>query len=135
MYSKAIVDAYKCILVVDDAPDIIFRIRHVMEQKGYVVFGAENGEDALLVLNNMSVDHLPCLILCDINMPVINGWDFIEAAGKINKVLNIPIIIHSSEDGLPDWREQLRKPAAMAELVQAVERHCGQAVCEPEGTL
>src|SRR6185437_6059247 len=59
------------VLVVDDDPDIRETLRFVLEDAGYPVYSAENGEEALAVL--ASVNPLPGLILLDLMMPVMSG--------------------------------------------------------------
>lgn len=116
---------YHCILVIEDSPDIAQLLKTMLDAKGYVVFIAENGKEALTKLDILNDRHRPCLILCDLNMPVMDGWEFIEAVGKVTKVVTIPVVIHSSAENTPDGYDVLKKPAALAELLLTVEKHCG----------
>jgi len=72
----------KQILVVDD--DEIFRLTASITLKnafsGVAVLYAKHGEEALLILN----DNNPDVILLDLNMPVMDGWEFLRAAIPIN---------------------------------------------------
>jgi CheY-like chemotaxis protein len=63
-------DSTGYVLVVDDDRDILSLIRMVLEEEGYHVITAENGEQAL----GRAAERLPALILLDLTMPVLNGW-------------------------------------------------------------
>jgi len=64
----------KEILIVDDEPSIVVPIQFLMEQQGYNVLVAENGEDALDVIYK----YKPDLILLDIMLPRIDGYEVCE---------------------------------------------------------
>jgi DNA-binding response OmpR family regulator len=64
----------KEILIVDDEPSIVIPIQFLMEQQGYSVLVAENGEDALDVIYK----YKPDLILLDIMLPRIDGYEVCE---------------------------------------------------------
>ncbi|GAA4381268.1 response regulator [Hymenobacter koreensis] len=72
-----------CILLVDDDPTTNYLNRLLLEglQVAYQVLIAENGQDALRYLRQYGNDasKCPALILLDINMPVLNGFEFLEA--------------------------------------------------------
>ena len=63
------------ILVVDDDPDLREFLRLVLTSMGFEVTGAANGQEALDVMEG----HDPDLILLDMKMPVMNGWEFCRA--------------------------------------------------------
>src|SRR5205814_8831977 len=80
------------ILVVDDDPDIRDSLREVLEDEGYDVSCVGNGREAL--------DHLkaasprPCVILLDLMMPVMDGWQFRREQKKLEPELaNIPLVV------------------------------------------
>lgn len=104
---------YKCIMVVEDDSNVAVLLKHVLEKKGYLVFVAENGKEALAKLDALNDLHRPCLILCDLHMPVMDGWVFVEAVGKRNKGVPIPLVIHSAEAKTPEGYPSLRKPATI----------------------
>ncbi|UPL50666.1 response regulator [Hymenobacter sublimis] len=75
-------DKISCILLVDDDKTTNFLNRLLLENLGVTdqVLVAENGREALrLIEQNGPNDTCPALILLDINMPVMNGFDFLEA--------------------------------------------------------
>jgi DNA-binding response OmpR family regulator len=78
------------ILVTDDDADIRSAIKIYLEQEGYHVFQAENGQVALDVLSKEEIH----LVLLDVMMPVLDG---ITTAVKIREISNIPIIFLSAK--------------------------------------
>lgn len=75
-------------LVVDDDDINIFIIKKVIEKTGYEVdmISKSNGQLAVDYLTSITnnVEIFPHVILVDINMPVLNGWEFLEAYEKLN---------------------------------------------------
>lgn len=83
------------ILLVEDEEGIRKLIQLYLEKCGYIVFPAENGEDALQIVD----DENPDLILLDIEMPKMNGFDICK---KIRQKVNVPIIFISSRREVTD---------------------------------
>lgn len=79
------------ILVVDDEPDIRETLRNLLEEEGYAVRCAENGQEALDALYDGS--PLPSLILLDMMMPVMSGDDFLYAFRNIAAFRLIPVVV------------------------------------------
>ena len=110
----------KCILVVDDDPDVLLFLEDRLNALGYDVLTAGNGKEALETLHSQSVDG----VLLDLNMPVMGGMIMLEKLG--NPFENPPIIVmsgnaHRSEllaamsKGALDW---LFKPIDQDELAR-----------------
>jgi len=78
----------KEILIVDDEPSIVVPIQFLMEQQGYRVLVAENGEDAL----DMIYKYKPDLILLDIMLPRIDGYEVCEIVRLNPEYRDIKII-------------------------------------------
>jgi DNA-binding response OmpR family regulator len=78
----------KEILIVDDEPSIVVPIQFLMEQQGYNVLVAENGEDALDIIYK----YKPDLILLDIMLPRIDGYEVCEIVRLDPKYRDIKII-------------------------------------------
>lgn len=90
------------LLVDDDQVDSMTVTRalkeiHVMNQ----VVHRENGEDALNYLKDETNDK-PCIILLDLNMPVMNGIEFLEAVKKDKRVRRIPVVMLTTSDDQQD---------------------------------
>ena len=92
----------KTLTIVDDDDIFVFLTTKIIEQTNLVdlikVFG--NGLDAINFLkeNKNNVDALPDIILLDLNMPIMNGWQFLEEYNKLNPTIGkkITIYIYSS---------------------------------------
>ena len=78
------------VLIVEDEKLIREIFSDYLEKKGYDVTTAENGQKALDFLSD---DNKPDLILLDLNMPVLNGKEFLETMLENKKFKNIPVIM------------------------------------------
>ena len=78
----------KEILIVDDEPSIVVPIQFLMEQQGYNVLVAENGEDALDIIYK----YTPDLILLDIMLPRIDGYEVCDIVRLDPRYRDIKII-------------------------------------------
>jgi CheY-like chemotaxis protein len=114
----------KTILVVDDDSDILSLIVMLLEGEGYTVETAHNGREALQRVEQ----HLPDLILLDMNMPVMNGWEFarqFHARGSGQ----VPIVVlTAAEDARQraaeiDATGWVGKPFDLEELFDAVQKY------------
>ncbi len=86
----------KTVLLVDDDYDIRAVLCEVLEQEGFRVGVATNGREALTYLENNPV---PSLILLDLMMPVMNGFEFRELQVANPKWAKIPVIVMSADGG------------------------------------
>ena len=87
--------AYR-ILIVDDSPAMRFFVRRVVELSGFdasLCLEAENGEEALAVLRQEWVDA----ILTDINMPVMDGEEFLARLASDDLLRGVPVIVISTD--------------------------------------
>lgn len=117
----------KKILVVDDSALIHQMYRLVMNRYNCTIADAMNGQEALDLL---AVQKDIELILLDINMPVMNGLQFMEKASAIGIVSTIPVIIISTEGKEEDTirglklgaKGYLKKPFHPAELHLMIEK-------------
>ena len=78
------------IMVVDDEPDILFTVGQMLEMGGYEVIKAANGQEAIQKLENMPSN--PDLIILDIMMPEVSGWDVAAKIKEKTEWQSIPII-------------------------------------------
>jgi CheY-like chemotaxis protein len=115
----------KKIMVVDDAEKIRFVVRKMLEGKGYEVIEAESGSQSLEILEN----EKPDLILMDVMMPVMNGWDTVEKirSDEANKDIKICMLTVKSTgsdrdksliEAGADWH--ISKPVTIEDLLEAV---------------
>lgn len=77
------------VLVVDDEPNIVLSLEFLMEQAGFEVITAEDGEQALEQVNNTSPD----LLLLDISLPGMSGFDVLERLRGQETTAQLPIIM------------------------------------------
>jgi CheY-like chemotaxis protein len=90
------------ILVVDDNQDILLNIRIALEQNNFEVLTSSNGLDALNILNTL--DQSPDVILSDIMMPGMSGYDLFVKVSSIPKWSRIPFIFLSAKSSPEDIR-------------------------------
>ena len=93
-------DPIDLVCIIDDDPIYAFAVQKLFKMNNFsnncVIF--KNGQEALEGLSNLfnEQDTLPDLILLDINMPIMDGWQFLEAYKSTNLYNKIPIFITSS---------------------------------------
>jgi CheY-like chemotaxis protein len=110
------------ILVVEDEPDLVWLLRFNLESEGYRTFVARNGEAALELLRR---EH-PDLMLLDLMMPVMDGWQFREAQLHDPEISNIPVVVLSAvkDEKVPAERH-FSKPCDLDELLDTVWEFTG----------
>ena len=112
-------------MLVEDDKSIQLTIRHTLELEGYEVFIADHGRDGLTLLRQMKP---PCLVLLDIQMPEMDGYEFLQAKNADPAIAAVPVVVLSAtadERRLLGASEFIRKPFELEKLVEAVERYCG----------
>lgn len=82
------------VLVVDDEDEIRQLVADILEDEGYQVIGARNGLEALTYLQNAA--DLPCLILLDLMMPVMDGQRFRSEQQHDVRLRDIPVVVFSA---------------------------------------
>lgn len=121
----------KAILIVEDNPDIRDTFRTLFELEGFDVHLAANGEDALHRLDD---DHVePCLILLDLSMPVMDGWQFLDVLRSRGDARDLPVTVLSANVDADVSRELrtrygcrvLRKPAPIDALLGIARSYRG----------
>ncbi len=85
-------------MVADDQPNIRRLYQHTLEKNGYRVFTAEDGEDALSVLETEHVD----LVILDVMMPKMDGFSCLKMIREAGLVM--PVLIITAKDGVEDKR-------------------------------
>ncbi|MBI3554663.1 MAG: response regulator [Deltaproteobacteria bacterium] len=86
------------ILIVEDDHDTRVALRHMLEEAGYFVASAGHGAAALMMLDSITK---PTLIVADVNMPIMNGNQLIEALKTHPDWKSIPVIQISAADSEP----------------------------------
>jgi two-component system chemotaxis response regulator CheY len=101
------------ILAVDDTASVRALLVHCLRQAGHDVIEAENGADALTLLD----EHRPALVISDLNMPVMDGIEFTRACRSHEAGRATPIILLTTETGAA-LRAEARAAGATAWLVK-----------------
>jgi CheY-like chemotaxis protein len=116
------------ILIVDDDRDIREMLTETLADEGYDVASAADGQDALTQLR--ADPDAPCLILLDLMMPHMNGWEFCTAQQQDPRLAPIPVVVLSA---WPDLKRAastipvvgyVPKPIDFDRLLHLVKRHC-----------
>jgi CheY-like chemotaxis protein len=113
------------VLVVDDDEDVRDAMRELLQRKGYAVRVANDGHQALELL---AITETPCVVLLDLVMPVMDGWQFLASVQSNPLLAQIPVVIvsaHAATHAPAGSVGLLRKPFGTAELFAAVASHCG----------
>jgi two-component system, cell cycle response regulator DivK len=76
------------VLVVEDSTDIRLFIKMLLERKGYRVLEATNGRQAI----ERALEELPHLILMDLSMPVMDGWEATRQLRQLEQTRHVPIV-------------------------------------------
>ena len=119
----------KRILVVEDDPDLREALAEILRDEGYSVDGASHGAEALAFLRH-GAGGSTCLILLDLTMPVMNGWQFRDVQRRDPDLSRIPVVVLSAAERLADQLEPLgvqafiRKPIELSRLLDAIRQYC-----------
>ena len=126
----------RIVLCVDDDPDDRELIRNAIFKvdPSYSVAYATNGKEALMYLIQAAETELPCLVIMDINMPVMDGKQALIEIRKIKELKQVPIVVFSTSSHPADLYfchqhgvELVTKPASFNQITSEAERllqHC-----------
>lgn len=122
---------HKKLLLIDDDPNLILLVKDYLEFRGYEVITAENGQEALEVLQK----DTPDMIICDVMMPQMDGYSLVEQVRKDPRTGWIPVLFLSAKGQSQDRVKGLNtgadvymvKPFEPEELVAQVESSLKQA--------
>ena len=110
------------VLVVEDSADLRMLYVAILEAAGYVVLEAAHGQEALELIQS---GHRPSLIILDLNMPVMDGREFLAVRASSTDMSAIPVIVCSAvQDSLPGDVKYLRKPIDMDYLLEEIRTVC-----------
>jgi len=111
------------VLIVEDEEDLRELMRDALQLRGYTVVTAEEGTDALRKIDDIGA---PCLILLDLLMPGMNGWDFFAKVRERPELALVPVIVHSSASSRAPAgvTRVVQKPLAFDRLVSIVQEYC-----------
>ncbi|HEY9781571.1 MAG TPA: response regulator transcription factor [Leptolyngbyaceae cyanobacterium] len=129
---------HKRLLLIDDDPNLILLVKDYLEFRGYEVITAENGREALEVLEQ----EIPDMIICDVMMPEMDGYAFVNQVRQEERTSWIPILFLSAKGQSQDKIKGLNigadvymvKPFEPEELVAQVEASLKQAFRQRQQT-
>src|SRR3569832_1795092 len=128
----------KIVLVVDDNQDAINILSAILKKAGYLVGVAKDGQEALQKLNS----DIPSLILLDVMMPKMDGYEVCKAIKTNPAVSQIPILMISAKtDGVSQKRglelgaaDYLKKPIQPNEILRKVKLYLGDDTNPPSSS-
>ena len=118
------------VLIVEDHDDTREMVATLLSEHGFTVVTAENGRRGLERLMRAR----PCLVLLDLMMPVMTGWEFRRAQLSLpdSDLASVPVLLLTAVDQ-PDRvalqlgaTDVIRKPLDFDQLIESVRRHCGE---------
>jgi two-component system, chemotaxis family, chemotaxis protein CheY len=111
------------VLVVEDNDDIREAIGELLESEGYEIALAEDGERALELLAQLP---RPCLLLVDLVMPRMDGWQLLQSLSRDDRLATIPVVVMSAASNATTVpiHSTLKKPLDLEILMQIVHDHC-----------
>jgi CheY-like chemotaxis protein len=109
------------VLVVIDDQNVRDTVAAALETEGYHVECAGNGAEALALM----LRYRPEAIVLDLAMPVMTGWELLEAVNQRGDLREIPVVVVSAMHA-PDGVVHLEKPVSLEDLVATLERLCQQ---------
>ncbi len=118
----------KKILLVEDDQDIRETLVELLQDEGYDVLFAENGQMGLEKL--ASVNELPNLILLDLMMPIKDGFQFCLEKEANSKISHIPVVVMSADGHIRENQQRvnasayLKKPLDIYQVIDVVQRFC-----------
>jgi len=125
----------RTILVADDNGDIRRVVRWMLEQKGYAVIEAADGQQAVAT----AVSQRPDLILMDLLMPVVDGFDAVRQLREHEELRGVPVIAMTARDAATSrdradglgFNQYLSKPLDFLRLNVVIEKLLGGAPRKP----
>jgi CheY-like chemotaxis protein len=117
---------HKPLLLVEDDTEIRETLAEILRLEGFTVITAQNGSEALGRMG----DGLPCLMLLDLMMPVMDGWTLRAEMLKHPEFAEIPVVVLSGGADLPEHASALgavaylQKPFKVERVLETVKIHC-----------
>lgn len=118
----------KTILVIEDDPVIRETIQLALELEGYRVVTASHGGEGLRCLSQI---RRPCLILLDLMMPVMDGFEFLRQFKKESRLASIPVVVITAFDELAKnigVSAVIKKPLNLDVLSKTAHQWCCESV-------
>jgi CheY-like chemotaxis protein len=110
------------VLVIEDDHDLRVLLRQALEEAGFLVFSAPHGKGGLEVLRDTR--PLPSVIVLDLRMPIMDGWQFVERIRGEEELRELPVIAVTADTATPPpgVNHTLRKPFKANRLVELLRK-------------
>jgi len=121
------------VLVVEDDPELLHSLSEVLQSEGYGVARARHGLEAL---GRLRGGTRPSVILLDLMMPIMNGWQFRYEQRQDSDLSRIPVVVVSAKSDSrqhAEWLEAdgyISKPIDLNVLLGTLSRYCNGEVAE-----
>jgi CheY-like chemotaxis protein len=109
------------VLVVDDEPSVRSLFEEALAESGHTVAVAEDGVEAL---DHLREGSLPCVVLTDVRMPRMDGFELSRAVADDPQLASIPIVVLTGDRILSFTSPARDKPFSVTELDALVQRSC-----------
>lgn len=119
--------ADRSVLVVEDDPELRTIYQEVLSDGGFKVVAARDGLDALEILDGGA---MPCVMVLDLRMPRMSGWELADRLHADGRWRHVPLIVVAAYYRIAEEAERLgahawlQKPIDLGRLVGAVEEAC-----------
>jgi len=113
------------VLVIEDDADVRVSVCDQLRDDGFDVQGAEDGEQAWTMLLR---GHKPDLIILDLKLPVMSGWELLTRLRSSITLLDVPVVVISAYLGFPPagalaWLKKPMRPNELSAVVERLLRH------------
>jgi DNA-binding response OmpR family regulator len=117
----------KHIICIEDEPEMVDLIRLILSRRGFEVSGSQGGQDGLNIVRR----ELPDLVLLDLMMPDLDGWEVYQQLKADETTKNIPVIVVTAKAQSIDKvlglhiakvEDYIAKPFSPQELIESVEK-------------
>ncbi len=111
------------VLLVEDEPLTVEALASILELEGYEIEAAYDGGTGLDMLRSAPA---PCLVLLDLDLPIINGREFLRRQKRDPRIANIPVIVitGSPSPTAPGASAVLSKPVDVPKLLELMAEYC-----------
>lgn len=109
------------VLVVDDDANVRSLFVDALSEHGHSVAVAADGMDAL---DRLSRGSMPCVVLTDVRMPRLDGFELARAVGRDPQMSSVPVVVMTADRMLSFTSPARDKPFSSAELDSLVQRSC-----------
>lgn len=117
----------KRVLIVEDSADLQELLSHLLAGEGHQMFCAGNGKEALDILRAMKLDELPDIILLDLMMPEMDGFEFREIQLNTQALSKIPVVVMTADSNANlqadrlQAQQILKKPVDLQVILSVID--------------